>query len=459
MTGLFSTLGTSTRGMIANQTALQTSGHNIANTNTVGYSRQRVVMNAELPYKLAGVGNLGMGVRISSVDRIVDNFIRVQTREANSKYNFYAEKADVLGQLEKYMNEPSDTGLINQLGVLNDSWSKLASNPESTTAKTLVVENSQTFADMVNQTMTDMDSLKNETLQNIEKSVLDFNEKVKQLQVLNDQIFAVGANGETPNDLLDTRDQLLRELSGLGEISADFDMYGRVESLKVGTPGVGTPGSEVLGNDNQVTELVADVTTGEVKLDEGEVKLDGGSIGGLQAAAKEIDSRKIEFQGFVSTVVDGVNGLYDKNGNGPFDTVSGKVSIKSTIKDNPSTLVTGKPDAGVNPQPGDGSLALEISKAFSEKNVGTDPDNMTFAERYNSIVTKNGISKQQADNVVSAQHTVLNQLDVKDQSMSGVNINEEVSDVIRFQQSFQANARVIQTISEMLDTLINRTGV
>lgn len=457
MTGLFSTLGTSTRGMIANQTALQTSGHNIANTNTVGYSRQRVVMNAELPYKLAGVGNLGMGVRISSVDRIVDNFIRVQTREANSKYNFYAEKADVLGQLEKYMNEPSDTGLINQLGVLNDSWSKLASNPESTTAKTLVVENSQTFADMVNQTMTDMDSLKNETLQNIEKSVLDFNEKVKQLQVLNDQIFAVGANGETPNDLLDTRDQLLRELSGLGEISADFDMYGRVESLKVGTPG-----SEVLGNDNQVTELVADVTTGEVKLDGGGIiDFKGGSIGGLQAAAEEIDSRKIEFQGFVSTVVDGVNGLYDKNGFN-IDTVSGKVSIESTIKDNPSTLVTGNPDAGGNIQPGDGSLALEISKAFSEKNVGTDPadpDNMTFAERYNSIVTKNGISKQQADNVVSAQHTVLNQLDVKDQSMSGVNINEEVSDVIRFQQSFQANARVIQTISEMLDTLINRTGV
>ena len=84
---------------------------------------------------------------------------------------------------------------------------------------------------------------------------------------------------------------------------------------------------------------------------------------------------------------------------------------------------------------------------------------MTFAERYNNIVTKNGISKQQADNTAAAQLTLLNQLEYKNESVSGVNINEEVSDVIRFSQAFQANARVIQTISEMLDTLINRTGV
>ena len=92
---------------------------------------------------------------------------------------------------------------------------------------------------------------------------------------------------------------------------------------------------------------------------------------------------------------------------------------------------------------------------FSQK----DSDNLTFADRYNNIITKNGISKQQADNTADSQLTVLNQLEYKNESVSGVNINEEVSDVMRFSQAFQANARVLQTISDMLDTLINRTGV
>ncbi len=84
---------------------------------------------------------------------------------------------------------------------------------------------------------------------------------------------------------------------------------------------------------------------------------------------------------------------------------------------------------------------------------------MSVRSYFNSIVTKNGISKQQADNTVSAQLSLLNQLEYKNQSVSGVSLNEEMSDVIRFQQGFQANARILSVVSEMLDTLINRTGV
>lgn len=86
-------------------------------------------------------------------------------------------------------------------------------------------------------------------------------------------------------------------------------------------------------------------------------------------------------------------------------------------------------------------------------------DGQTFAETFNNIVTKNGISKQKADNMAAAQKVVLNNLENKNESMSGVNINEEMSDVIKFQQGFQANTRVLSVIAEMLDTLVNKTGV
>lgn len=485
MTGLFGTLGTATRGMNANQNALQTSGHNIANINTDGYSRQRVHMQTEQPYKMTGVGMIGMGVKTAGVDRIVDNFIRTQTRDAYSKYQFFNQKAEALGQLEQFMNEPSKTGIINSLSVMNDSWAKLSSNPELATSKTLVVENSNSFTDMINQTTTQINQLKNEVIDNIEKSALDFNEKLKELEILNNQIYDLASQNTVPNDLLDTRDSLLKDLSGLAEVTPEFDMYGRVSSLKIGDK----TGTEVLTLDSRKeisvvtgatdpsntislggkaqekvtiggalplgTIVIADTSTNPAGYQN--VTVNQGQIGGYKEAAKEIDASLKEITKFAQVVADTINTAYKAESGEDFFTfdANGKMAVNQSLRDNPSTLVAGKKDATGVVQPGDGSLAHDIGQLFGKK----DADNMTFADRYNSIVTKNGISKQQADNTANAQLTVLNQLEYKNESISGVNINEEVSDVMRFSQAFQANARVIQTISEMLDTLINRTGV
>ena len=84
---------------------------------------------------------------------------------------------------------------------------------------------------------------------------------------------------------------------------------------------------------------------------------------------------------------------------------------------------------------------------------------LTFSGAYVDMVTKNGISKQQADQTMASQESLLTLLEQRKESVSGVSINEEVTDVIRFQRAFEANSKVISVISEMLDTLINRTGV
>lgn len=479
MTGLFGTLGTATRGMNSNQNALQTSGHNIANINTPGYSRQRTRIQTEQPYIMAGIGAMGTGSRTTGVDRIVDNFIQVQTQGAYSKFRFFEQKANALGQLEQYMNEPSETGLLNQLSVLHDSWAKLGSNPELGTAKTLVVENSNTFADMINQTKVQIEKLNSELTDSVDKSVLDLNEKLKHLETLNKQIYDLASQNVVPNDLLDSRDLLLKDISGLAEIDSKFDMYGRVSSLKIGGTevleggrkeiAVVTGAGQVSTGGNQQLDVTFDGTipVGSIvvidpnKTDPDKLLVEAGDIadikqgmiGGYQEAAKEVKERLAEFDAFITSVVDTINTVYNKTKNADnnfFFFTDGKLEVNQELSEDPSKLVVGNPD-----HPGDGSLATSISELFSKKG----DDNMTFAERYNNIVTKNGISKQQADNTADAQLTVLNQLEIQNESVSGVNINEEVSDVMRFSQAFQANARVLQTISEMLDTLINRTGV
>ncbi|GAJ26346.1 LOW QUALITY PROTEIN: flagellar hook-associated protein FlgK [Liquorilactobacillus sucicola DSM 21376 = JCM 15457] len=507
MVGLFGTLGTATSGMGANQIALQTSSHNIANTNTDGYSRQRVDMKTTTPYNMAGVGMIGTGVEANGVERVVNDFVRSQIREANAQYQFYNEKSDVLGQLEDTLNEPSDSGVVSQLSKLSDSWTQLSKNPEMGTSKATVVETASSFADTVREMADKVGKLKADTTQNIAKTALDFNEKIKQLQSLNEQVYNLNSSGETPNDLLDTRDNLLKDISSLANVTTAIDRYGRASiqlsgqtilngderntlSVVVGTQngqaavakdGDTTTGTQTLSGDYAagtilLTKNAADGNAAFTKLD-----VPSGSLGGLQASVNEIQTHLQELNDFAATVAKTTNMVFSdgkQSTSGFFSIGNDPASYAANLKvDSTLALIHHLIPAGTTSAAGDGSRALAIANLnnlklnypFSDSDLASyDKTNMTFAQKdggssyadaFNNIVTKNGISKQQADNTSSAQLSLLNQLEYKNESMSGVSINEEMSDVIRFQQGFQANARIISVVSEMLDTLINRTGV
>lgn len=507
MVGLFGTLGTATSGMGANQIALQTSSHNIANTNTDGYSRQRVDMKTTTPYNMAGVGMIGTGVEATGVERVVNDFVRSQIRDANSQYQFYNEKSDVLGQLEDTLNEPSDSGVVSQLSSLSDSWTQLSKNPEMGTSKATVVETASSFADTVRGMADKVSQLKADTTQNIAKTALDFNEKVKQLQSLNSQVYNLSSSGDTPNDLLDTRDTLLKDISSLANVTTSLDKYGRASiqlsgqtilngderntlsvvvgnqdgQAQVAKDGDTTAGTQTLSEDYTAGTILLTKSDADANAEYAKLDVSSGSLGGLQASVNEIQTHLQELNDFAATVAKTTNMVFTDGkqstsgffsiGDDP-DSYAANLKVDSTIAANPSLI-----PAGTTTAAGDGSRALAIANLnnlklnypLSDSDLASyDATNMTFtqkdggssfADSFNNIVTKNGISKQQADNTSSAQLSLLNQLEYKNESTSGVSINEEMSDVIRFQQGFQANARIISVVSEMLDTLINRTGV
>jgi flagellar hook-associated protein 1 FlgK len=523
MSGLFGALGTATSGLSANQVALQTSAHNIANTKTDGYSRQRVHMTTKPPYVVAGTGSIGTGVNVTEITRDVDDFVRSQIRAANSKYQYNTQKSDTLGQLEDILNEPSDDGVVTSLNTLMDSWQKLAENPELGTSKTLVVENANSFVDTVHQMATSVAQLKKDAVSSLEKSVLDFNEDVSQLSDLNEKIFAESASGETPNDLLDQRDSLLKSMSGLVNISTTFDSYGRTTvsldnqtilnyvgtthntlsvvtgsdasgNAVVSVGGDSTAASESLGRSADLGQVLLTTTDADGNNTYTEITTSEGDMGGYQASTTEIQEHMDELNDFVAKVAKVTNIVMTDGASqtendgtaksGVFFTLGSDSSqyalnfaVNSTLQDDPSKLVAGVADSNGDIAAGDGSRALAVAWAMktkfatpvSDSDLSTydtstmkfteNQDGQTFAETFNNIVTKNGISKQKADNMASAQKTVLKDLERKDQSVSGVNLNEEMSDVIKFQQGFQANARVLSVISEMLDTLVNKTGV
>lgn len=514
MSGLFGTLGTATSGITANQVALQTTAHNIANTNTDGYSRQRVHMTTKPPYVIAGTGTIGTGVNVTGVERVVDDFVRSQIREANSKYTYNTQKSDTLGQLEDILHEPSDDGVIKSLNTLTDSWQKLAENPELGTSKTLVVENANSFADSIHQMATQINQLHKDSISNLQKSVLDFNEKIDQLADINKKVFTLTSRGETPNDLLDQRDTLLKDISGLVNVNTEFDEYGRTTlsvdgqtildfknethntlSVVVGTDANGnalvsdrgdsSKANVALGRQAEVGTVMLTKKDDAGNATYSEIKTSEGDMGGYQESAKEILEHMDELNDFIAKIGKATNMVMTggKNKLDGFFTLGNDPSryaldfkVNDAIAKDPSKIPAGKALDGKG-SAGDGSRALAVSWAMKTKfktpvrdadldtyNEATmkfneSQDGQTFAETFNNIVTKNGISKQKADNMAAAQKVVLNNLENKNESMSGVNINEEMSDVIRFQQGFQANTRVLSVIAEMLDTLVNKTGV
>lgn len=477
MSGLFGTLNNATKGLLVQQSALQTTSHNILNANTEGYSRQKVTMVADNPYTLGGIGQLGTGVRIASIDRIVDPYVNKQLRNENSSLEMYSQKSDVLGQLEGIFNEPSTTGLNNNLSKVFASWTYLGSNPELATAKTMVAQNSETFTDTLHHMSNQIDNLHEGTVQDIEKNVLDFNSKVTQLDSLNKQIFNMTSQGQAPNDLLDQQDKILSELSGIAGVEATYDKFNRV-SVTVGK-------QEVLTTD-KINKLSVDTeatTAGQLKVNDTNVEITSGTIKGSQEALVEIDVKKQDLNELAYTFATAVNKVHSDGGKGTdlFDlseTVDGNYA--ASIQVNKTILAdVSKINAGKNIETvvgGDGTRAQAIASLQNTKlgypvdptGIEYDSNTMTIknqvggstvAGAYNDSVTQMGIVKQQSDNMVDSQGSLVSLLEARRDSVSGVSINEEVTNTITYQSAFEANSRIISVVSEMLDTLINRTGV
>ncbi len=493
MSGLFNTLNTANKGLMAQQTALHTTGHNISNANTPGYSRQRVDMKADLAYNYVGVGQLGTGVKMESIVRITNDYVSKQIRQENGTFERFSSKSEVIDQLEIIFNEPSTTGLNFNLGEMFDSWQELSKNPELPTSKTVIVEKSKTLAQTLNHMADQIDSLEGETLEQIEKNVLDFNNTIDKLNTLNKQIFNIAVKGHVPNDLLDQRDLLLKDLSSISDFKVSFDEFGRA-SVKMGN-------NEVLGQGQGVKyKMVAngdkihlqgqksDNENDNIDITE---KIKAGKIRGNIEALDDIKRSKDSLDNFAKTMAEAIN-IIHRDGDGDWDEDSlepdrridfftfdgekgaGTIRVNKEIVEDNSKVNAGK--KGDSPE-GDGSRALEIARlrntklVFSDNpdfssrydkdtmSIENDPNGVTIEGAYGNIISIIGISKNHADDMVDNQEVLLAQLEMHRESISGVSINEEVSNLIKFQSAYDANAKVISVLAEMLDTLINRTGV
>ncbi len=214
MSGLFATLNTSKGGMFAQQQYINVTSHNISNANTPGFSRQHIVLQTARPQTIAGgVGQIGTGVTVSSIERTRNQFLDFQIRKESSLLGNYGVRQDYLSEIEGIFNEPSDTGISELMSEFFDAWQTLSKNPEKSDARTVVAQKAKALADELNHTYKKLNDTKDNAAKEIQSNLFEVNTILDQLNSINKEIITVTIAGNNPNDLLDSRDLLLDELS------------------------------------------------------------------------------------------------------------------------------------------------------------------------------------------------------------------------------------------------------
>ncbi|SCZ77828.1 flagellar hook-associated protein FlgK [Acidaminobacter hydrogenoformans] len=519
MSGIFGTMNIANSGLQAMQSAVNTTSNNISNAQTEGYSRKRVNLVTNTPQHLAGIGEISTGVRIDGVTRIRDVFTDRQVRTENARLNSFEAQNDVYDQLEIIFNEPSDTGISDAMQEMWNAWQELSKTPESVTARTIVLEQSTTMADRFNHTASQLDSLKAETLFQVNQSTFEINAKLEQLSAVDTQIQSAVNREMVPNDLLDQRDLLLDQLSSYLTFSTEdfadggiqitidsqpmleqspaprFSVVQSVEDVTDSETGVITMkriGIAQSGDSNNIqfievpqaeagdlsawrpgTVVASKAALPEALTDFTVVKAGEGKVSGLQSMLSELDQYTEKIDALASGMAALINTVHSNGGTGTDFFTSRKgdeiitaasIQVNSTLKGAPELIAAGKLQAGTGPD-GDGSRALAIAslRDVSLKASDFNPDTMRFETatgdtsdaRYRATVAGLGVDAAYSRTMAENETSLLNQLHQRRESVMGVSIDEEISALVKFQNGYQANARVMTTLTNMLDTLIN----
>lgn len=448
---LFTDLNIASSSLRANQYAMSVTGHNIANADTDGYRRQEAVFTTNQP-TTSGVLQLGTGVQIQTVKRIQTDFIDKQVRTVNQQSGMWESKNQALSQIETALNEPSDTGISSMLDKFWNSWQNLSISPESVPARSAVVDSGTTLANGIQNLYGNLKTLQVETNNDISSKADEINQLAKQIASLNKQIASTGAN--QANDLLDNQDLLIDKLSQITGISVH------------GTAGPGmiiSIGGKALVQGTETNAL--DVTQSESGKslitwsdDSSEMKASGGQLGGLIDIRDNILPTHMDtLNNLTKSIVERVNTEHSKgsgiNGRkGGFFTEgsdAATIAVQSDLQSTPAGVA-----ASGTGTAGDNSIANAISSIKTDRFLSSQ----TIGETYSGFVSVIATQANEAKNMSNAFGLSMKQMSAQKDSVAGVSLDEELSNMVKFQQSYNAAARIFSVVDEMLDVIINRTG-
>ncbi len=449
------------RALLAQQLSLNLTGHNIANVNTPGFSRQDAIYSTTAPMKSL-FGHAGTGVNIDEIRRIRSVFLDQQYRSESHRLGKWQFLARTWQQIEGIYQEPDDTGMSAQLDKFWNSWQDLANNPESESARVALREQSSLLINSFHQLSTQLSDLRDSLDADITTLASQINTTAEQIAELNGNIKAAELTGHSANDLRDRRDHLVDQLSMWINVSVLEQPSGSYTVLMGGMALVDGNsnlelGMEVESTGSNVTHRLFFKGTGI------DVLNPGGELEGiLEARDHLVIDQQAELDLLAVALVEAVNNMhrqgYGLNGETGIDFFDPDTTGADDINLNyPILTDVNNIAAGLNGETGDNANALGIA-ALRDRLLMRNGE-ATFNEYYSSLIGKVGVKAKEAQNHEANQLALLSQIDNSRESLSGVSLDEEMTNMIMFQHAYEAAARVISVMDSALNTVINEMGL
>jgi len=470
MLGLFGTLNLAARSLQTQMTGVEVSGQNLANVNTVGYSRQRVLIQTG-PDVTTGIGPEGTGANAVAIRQLVNSLLNSQIQGQQSVGGYWNAQQGALQSAQANLNEflngtgsssgttgaadsTTSSGLSSQLSGLFSAFQSLAASPTSMTARQAVINQAQNLAATFNQVDSQLSTLGVSLNSSVSDDVGSANQLLSDIANLNSEISSAEFNGGAANDLVDAREQDLENLSHLTSIQTST---GTGNSVNVSIGGQTLVSGNQLQNWLQTYDagngrLLVEAANGGVPL-----TLTGGSIQGtIDARDGALATMQSSLNTLASSLITQVNTIHGGgfsltgsssanffNGNS-----SGTITVNQSLADNPALIQT----SGSATATGDNSVALALAQLASAAQAGLN--NQTFGDAYTQTVAGFGDALQTANDQVTNQAVVANMLNIQRDSVSGVNIDEEMTNLMGFQRAYEASAQLVTTVDQMLQTVI-----
>jgi len=501
------------RGLALNQAAIDIINNNISNMNTPGYSKQRLeisqIVNNSNSTNIIDAAQAGMGAQIDAITRSRDTFLDNSYRKETSDMNYYQEYSNTATQIESVFDELGDNGLTDALNNFYNQLSQLASNPNDYVARNSLVQSATVLTTQFNTVYSQLQDKRTSLVGDyndpsaIDSSLLntgfqDVNSQLSQIASLNQQINLAVSRGATPNSLMDQRDTVLDSLSEYMPISVNIEKNNTV-TVSLGTTEL-VRGSERKGyftveqGANEDNPAIVQIVNenGSILSKNAYSQMTAGKIGAiLQVGGSDTDKLTIKgvidslntlasnFAQALNTIQaggryitdagtlsdnasnpispsgtgvdpDSVNLFVDSDSSGTI--TAGNISINSEVATNPY-LIAAAGLTSSSAETGDGSNALLMVNVRNQRIAGLGGP--TTQGYLTNMIGQLGTQSKSLSDHYDLKDNILQQVERQRDSVTGVSLDEELTDLVRYQRAYEASAKIMTTINEILKTIMN----
>jgi flagellar hook-associated protein 1 FlgK len=444
----FSTLNIGTTGLIAAQRAVEVAANNVANANNDSYTRQRLTTQPA-PYTpgtagLRGSGDMGTGVEVLDVSRLRDRLADVSYRAQAAVTGASDARSDALGRTTTLIG-PYANGAPEDLSTFLAAWNQLSMTPTDPSARSAVLAAGQRLADGLNGAVGQLDSVAQEVGLRVGDDTNELNGLLATVANLNYEVSKATTSGRSPNELLDQRDQALDRISALTGATFTAGQNGMVD-ISVGGVALVTGVSNMSVATSGTTPVTLNVNGTPVSM--------GGELGGYVATAgvdlpayrSQLDALAVGLRDVVNAAHRAGSGLDGSTG---LDFFTGTDAASFSVN---GSLTPDQVAASSSGAKADGNNGLTIAAALRQNAaVGS----ASFGDALRAFGAQVGQASADAARNARTADSTLGAAQSARASLDGVSTDEEMVDLVKYQHSYEAAARVISVADSMLDKLIN----